>query len=267
MEAAETARVGMRLVARVDERAAVHRVDADQLGKEIGALRNLEAARAAVVLALPADLARARVELARDEERRHRLHEPIPRNHARDEVIVVAAVGMAAEIGIVLVELHRAAAAPGHHARALLKEPFARLVLRDEIDQRGAFGRRVFGVGVVVVKARAVAQDEIALDFLEGQFAARVLRIVIRFIGVLPQFGGAKPARVAVRIFRRVIPKIGHAVLRGRADQRDRFLDDIRLRVLHDRDAQFRFQTETDGPWGRVRLHGEAKKLELRTKK
>src|ERR1700722_16053404 len=48
-------RGGVRFVAGVDQRTPVHRVDADQFRKEIGALGNLETARAAGrVLAFPA---------------------------------------------------------------------------------------------------------------------------------------------------------------------------------------------------------------------
>ena len=65
VKTAEAGRVGVRLVARVDERTPVHRVDADEFGEEIGPLGNLETARAAGgVFAFPADLARAGVELA-----------------------------------------------------------------------------------------------------------------------------------------------------------------------------------------------------------
>ncbi len=66
----------------VNQRAAIHRVDADELRKEIGALGNLEAADAAVVLAFPTDFARAGVELARDEEGRHGVDEAFPRDDA-----------------------------------------------------------------------------------------------------------------------------------------------------------------------------------------
>ena len=55
-------------------------------------------------------------------------------------------------------------------------------------------------MSVIVVEPRAVAQDEIALDFLEGQFARAVLGIVMGLVGVLEEFRNAKAARVAVRL-------------------------------------------------------------------
>ena len=82
----------------------------------------------------------------------------------------------------------------------------------------------------------------------------RVLGIIIGLVGVLQQLADAEAARVAMGILGGVIPEIGHAVLRGGADQRDRFLDHVGLGVLHDRDAQFRFQTEADGQGGGVGL-------------
>ena len=168
----------------------------------------------------------------------------------------MAAVGVAAEIGVVLVELHRAAAAARDLPRAFLEQAFARLVLGNEIDERGAFGRRVFGMGVVVVKPSAVAQDEIAFDLLEGEFALAVLGIVAGLVGVLEEFTDAKAAGIAMGVLGGVVPEIGHAVLRGGADERDRFLDDVGLGVFHDRDAQFRFETKADGPGRRGGVHG-----------
>ena len=261
MEAAEAGRVGVRLVAGVNQRAAVHRVDADQLGEEIGALGNLEAARATVVLAFPADLARAGVELARDEEGRHGVDEALPRDDAGDEVIVVAAVAVAAEVGVVLVELDRARAAARDLPRAFLEQALAGLVLRDDVHERGAFGRGVFGVRVVVVEARAVAQDQVALDFLEGELALGVLRVVVGLVGVLHQLLHAEAAGVAMGVLGGVVPQVGHAVLRGGADQRDRFLDHVGLGIFHDGDAEFGFKAEADGPgrWGAFAWEGRLK--------
>ncbi len=69
VETPVTAAVGVRFVARVDERAAVHRVDADDHAEEIRPLRNLVQARlTGDALRLDAHLARARENLARDEE-------------------------------------------------------------------------------------------------------------------------------------------------------------------------------------------------------
>jgi hypothetical protein len=265
VETAEARGVGVRLVARINQGPAVHRVDADQLGEEIGALRNLEAAGAAVVLAFPADLARAGVELARDEERRHGVHEAFPRDDAGDEVVVVAAVAVAAEIGVVLVELDRAGAAARDLARAFLEQALARLVLRDDVHQRGALGRGVLGVGVVVVETRAVTQDQVALDFLEGEFALGVLRVVVGLVGVLHQLLHAKAARVAMRVLGGVVPEVGHAVLRGGADERDRFLDHVGLGIFHDGDAKFSFKAEADGPGRDRRVHGE-RRVEVKGK-
>ena len=172
----------------------------------------------------------------------------------------MAAVGVAAEVGVVLEELDGAAAAAGDLAGTFLEEALAGLVLGDEVDEGGALWGGVFGVGVVVVEAGAVAQDEVAFDLLEGEFALIVLGIVVGFVGILEEFADAEAAGVAVGVLGGVVPEVGDAVLGGGTDQGDGFLDDVGLGVLHHGDAQFGFEAEADGPGGRVVMHGKEKK-------
>ena len=73
------AAVGVRFVARVDERTAVHRVDADHHTEEIRALRNLVEPRlAGDALGLDAHLARAGKNLPGDEKRQNVRSPPGP---------------------------------------------------------------------------------------------------------------------------------------------------------------------------------------------
>ena len=160
VEAAVPGDIGVGLVAGIDDRAPVHRVDGDEHAEEIRALRNLEEARlAGSPLPFPAHLAGARIYLARDEERDHARDDAIPRHIAAHEIIVVATVGVADEVGIVLVEADLTAGvrellvpAPG----ALFQDALAGLVLGDQLAEGGALRRRVLRVGVIVVEAGAV---------------------------------------------------------------------------------------------------------------
>ena len=88
-------------------------------------------------------------------------------------------------------------------------------------------GVRVLGVGVVVVKARAVGEDEVALDFLEGERAVLIDLVIGGLVGVLHQLGGAETAGILVRVLEVVIPFHQRAVLGVTADDLDGLVDDI----------------------------------------
>ena len=72
----------------------------------------------------------------------------------------MAPVAVALEVGVVFVE--PAALARGEvrvaAAHAFLEHALAGFVLCDDVRERGAFGRGIFGVRVVVVKARAIRE-------------------------------------------------------------------------------------------------------------
>ena len=54
-------------------------------------------------------------------------------------------------------------------ARALREDALPRLVLRHDLSKRGALRRGILRVRMIVVKTRAVAEHEIALDLLKRQ--------------------------------------------------------------------------------------------------
>ncbi len=213
--------------------------------KKSDALRNLVKPRLARrAFGLHPHLARARENLPRDQEGQHVADHPFPRHVAVHQVIVVATVAVADEIRVVLVKPDLAAigrellvASPG----ALGHDPFARLVLRDQLAQGRAFRRRIFGVRVVVVVPRAVAQYEVALDLLETQRPVLVDLEIGGFVRILEQFGGAKTPRVAVRILQPVIPLHQRAVLGVTPHEFNRFADNVHVVLTIHRDAVFGF--------------------------
>ena len=89
----------------------------------------------------------------------------------------------------------------------------------NHLIQRAALRGAVFRVGMVVVITGAVAQNKIALDFDEAQFAGRVLGEIRSLIGVLPQFLDVKAAHVGMGILAFVIPAHKNAGLCGAAHQ------------------------------------------------
>ena len=78
-------------------------------------------------------------------------------------------------------------------------------------------------MGVIVVKASAIGEHEIALDLLETQRPILINLVVGRLICVLEQLRCSETARIAMRIFEAVVPFHVGAVLRVRAHQLDRF--------------------------------------------
>ncbi len=157
---------------------------------------------------------------------------------------------MADEIGVVLVDLdHAAVGAEVAAANAFLDDALAGFVLGDHVAQALAFGRGILGMGVVVVKARAVGQDEVALDFLETQFPVLVLDEIFRLVKVLHQFLDAEPAQVLVRVFEVVVP-LHRGILGGRLDlgvtahERDRFGHDVDRFLPVDGDPVFGFDSQ-----------------------
>src|SRR5438270_5437498 len=105
METAITTRVHVRFVAGVDERTAIHRVDADDHAEKIRALRNLINSRLTrTALAFDAHLSGAGENLAGDQERQNGADDAVPRHIAPHEIVVVATVTVPEEVGVVLVK-------------------------------------------------------------------------------------------------------------------------------------------------------------------
>ena len=158
----------------------------------------------------------------------------------------MAAVAVAAEIGVVLVKADRAAALLGELSGAPHQNPFAGAVVRGQFVQRAAFGRAILRVGVVVVKAGAVAQHQVALDFHKTQFPRGILREIMRLVGILAQFLDVEAAHVGVRVFAVIIPAHEHAGLGGAAHQGDGLGHHVQVFLPVARDADFGFDAELD---------------------
>ena len=113
------------------------------------------------------DLARAGVDLARHQERDQLLGEVVEVDVAVDQVVLVAAVGVPDEVGVVLEDREL----PGDALFADLlfgvvfeffEDPLAGLVVDDELARRRAFRRCVLGMATgVLVEARAVLEEDV----------------------------------------------------------------------------------------------------------
>jgi hypothetical protein len=75
------------------------------------------------------------------------------------KVIFVAPVAMAKEIRVILVEADGGAERFGKVLRAGHQDAFPGPVVEDQVREGGAFGCAIFRMGVIVVKAGAIAQD------------------------------------------------------------------------------------------------------------
>ena len=164
VQPAEALGVGVRLVARVDDRPGpggrARHAFPDVLGPLAHAVH-----RAACRLQ---HLARAGVDLAGDEERDEHVGELGEVAVALDEVVLVAAVGVAGGVGVVLEEVDLAADALLAEpllgaAHETFEDPLPRLVVHDEIGDRVALGGGVLGVAAdVEVEAGAVLEEDVA---------------------------------------------------------------------------------------------------------
>ena len=216
--------VGVRLVPGVDDGAGVHGLQADLRLEEVRALGDLVLGVLEVVLR--PDLARAREDLARDQERHHVLDDPREGAAAVHEVVLVGAVAVPLRVGVVLVD-EDALLGRGGRLRAPAREvedPLARPVPDHEVPRVGALRRRVLGVGVVDVEARPVGQDQVdeARLLLGGQ---------LLLLGVLEAPG------VAQRALGLVVPADarGPVGLVG-VDEEERGQDRVEVRLVPDRD-------------------------------
>lgn len=155
--------VGVRFVAGVDDRPRPGGGAGDALPDVLGALGEA-VHRAARGLQ---DLARAADELAGDEEGQQHVGDPGELPGPGHQVVLVAAVGVARGVGVVLEQEDVAAdalvgePALGVHEE-VLEDPLACFVVRDELGQVVALGRRVFRVRAhVEVEPGAVGQEHV----------------------------------------------------------------------------------------------------------
>ncbi len=222
-------RVGVRLVARVDDRPLQRGLQPDLDLEVVGALADLEPVLAPV-LADP-DAAGAADHLSGHEERREVPHDLAERRAAPHQVVLVRAVGRALVVGVVLVEVHgRAAGQLRGPAGGVEHHLLTRLVPADDVQRRGHLGRGVLRVRVVDVEPGAVGEDHVRQsEVLVGQQAR---------VGDLPRH--VEAAGVAQRRLLLEVPaRTAGPDRRGRVgvDDLGRGHHRVRQRLARDRDA------------------------------
>src|SRR5262249_59000021 len=95
----------VRLVAGIDERSAIHGVDADYDAEEICALRNLIKARLTRrAFAFHAHFAGAGENLAGNQKRHDRADDSVPRTFPPRQVLILATVAVPEKVGVVFVK-------------------------------------------------------------------------------------------------------------------------------------------------------------------
>ena len=174
---------------------------------------------------LRADLARAGEHLARDEPRHQVAHQHRERDVAIDEIVLVAAVRVALAVAVVLVDddlLARGQQPTGGIHRAG-EDALPCLVEQHRLHRVAALGRRVLGMRVVDVVARAVGEhrvDEMRLD-----------------LGRLRAVAGEAACVVAGRLVLEV--PADAALFDVAVDQQARRDDRVRVGRAAQRDAEF----------------------------
>ena len=135
-------------------------------------------------------LARAADQLARDQERQQHVGDPGELARPHDEVVLVAAVGVARRVGVVLEQVDVAADALVGEAllgvdQQVLQHALAGAVVGDQLDEAVALGGRVLGVRPhVEVEPRAVAEEDVGAaaprhhppEQVAGNFVGRLSR-------------------------------------------------------------------------------------------
>ena len=115
---------------------------------------------------------------------------------------------MAVKVGIVFIELHmRAAEMLIPAVGRPLHGAFPRPVMSRQVFQGATFRRGILRMGMIVIEARAVRQDQIAFHFVKRERPMGIdLGKLILFL-VLLQTGDAEPPRILMRIFAPVVPR------------------------------------------------------------
>ncbi len=160
MEPAVLLRVRMWLVPGVDDRTLQGCLQADLDLEEIGPLAQLETGLPAVHA--DADPAGATHDLPGDEEGHEVADDVGERCGAGHEVVLMAAVGDALVVRVVLVQVHRHRARDGQRPPGGLgHDPLPGLVPQHRVARVRHLGGGVLGVGVVDVEARAIGEDDV----------------------------------------------------------------------------------------------------------
>src|SRR3569832_1982168 len=94
----------MRLVPRIDDRPPLHGVHALQFAEKITALRDLESMQNKTIFVLDCKLSRARKNLPRHQKGLDVLRQRVPWERAGQQIILMAPVAVAHEVGVVLVK-------------------------------------------------------------------------------------------------------------------------------------------------------------------
>src|SRR5206468_1232236 len=155
--------VGVRLVAGVDDRARRRGGAGDLLADVLGPLRQavMEPARRLEHLARPGE------DLPGHEEGDEGLGESLERDVTRDQIVLVAAVGVTGRVGVVLEEQDVAGDPVLPQAllglvQEVLDDALAGLVVDDQLGHVVALGRRVLGMEPgVEVEPGAVFQEDV----------------------------------------------------------------------------------------------------------
>jgi hypothetical protein len=230
VQSTEPLGIRVRFVARVDDRTRSRRRARHAFPDVLGALRD-------AVHRTPGrlqHLARARVHLPADEERDEHVGELREVAIALDEIVLVAAVGVAGTIGVVLEQEHLAANAlfPQSLLGALdeaLEDPLPRLVVDDQVVDRVALRRRVLRVAPdVEVEPGAVLEEDVARPAPGHHAAEQIPRDFVRTQAALPaQRAGhavlvleSEDAPFHVRPFAAVLAVYGPAVRTQRSPAR-----------------------------------------------
>ena len=123
-------------------------------------------------------------------------------------------------------------------------DPFARFVLSHQLEQPETFPRRVFWMRMVVIETSAVVNNQVALQFLEGNLTLTVLLKMHLFIEIVQEFIDLEASSVFSRILELVVPERHKFGIRITPYQLHRLLDDVYLVDAFDRDAILRFDPE-----------------------
>ena len=144
-------------------------------------------------------LAGAADQLAGDQERQQHVGDPGELAGPGDQVVLVAAVGVARRVGVVLEQVDVAADALVDQPalgvdEQVLEDPLTRLVVRDELRQRVALGGGVLGVAAdVEVEPGAVAQEHVRRATPGDDPAEQVARHLVRGEAALSVEGAGDP--------------------------------------------------------------------------
>jgi hypothetical protein len=160
VQAAIFLRVGVGLVAGIDDRALERGLEPDLDLEEVGTLADLEAVLPAVLA--QSDPPGAGYHLPADEERRQVAHDVGERRCPRHQVVFVAPVGSALVVGVVLVELDRLGTRDGSGVVGRhLHDPLTGFVPDDGVSRIGAFRSRILRMRMVDIEPGAIGQNDV----------------------------------------------------------------------------------------------------------